>query len=486
MSGVQSSSRAASAAVWFLAAVTLYFAAQLALRLILGGALETDEAEMMVMTPGLRLGYGPQLPLYNWLQVLLFEVFGRSLFALAFLKNLLLWGTYVLLFLGFRLWVPAGHAALAALSVYLVPDIAWEAQRATTHSNMLLLTLAATLAAFLWVLKSGRVAAWLALGLALAAGGLAKYNYWLLPLGLGLAALSLPALRPRLLTPRALIAPGLAAVLLILPYRWMLTHPALAFSSTGKLAMEEGGGGPSLAGLGPLAEGFAALAGLPLLVAGGLALGFRARGVVGAPGHLRPLLTRAALIMMAAIAAGVVAAGVGHITPRWLLPPFVTVVPALYLALTPRLRPRGGVAFGGVLAVLAVLVLAGLAYDRYKPGARRDVDFSALPARLEAVADMAKTPVVAEFYSAGNLARLRPGWRIAPYLAHAAKAFGGETVLFLIREDVPGTLAAGIAQAGWPPGTEGTVLAEGAFDLGFAHSDRTMPFTFALIRMPAP
>ena len=47
------------ASLVFVTAITAYFAVQIGLRLWLGGALETDEAEMMVMTPGLRWGYGP-------------------------------------------------------------------------------------------------------------------------------------------------------------------------------------------------------------------------------------------------------------------------------------------------------------------------------------------------------------------------------------------------------------------------------------------
>ena len=482
---------AAPHAAWFLIAVSLYFAAQIVLRLILGGALETDEAEMMVMTPGLRLGYGPQLPLYNWLQVALFALFGKSLFALSLLKNLLLWLTYVLTFAGLRLFMPAGLAVAGALSLFLLPDVAWEAQRATTHSNMLLVTCAATLAAFFWTLKSGRWAAYVALGLALGLGGLAKYNYWLVPLGLYAAGLSIAALRPRLLCARMAVVPVIAGLVLAAPYGWMLRNPELAFSSTHKLKMAQAAQPSSglASGLPALFEGMAALAVLPALVALALYLAFRSRAAGAASERAEAaavrLLWRASALVALVLAAGVVAAGVGHVTPRWLLPLAFLAVPALFVGLFGRLAGRGPLAYYAVLGLLAVAVMTGLCFDRYKQTARRAVDFAPLPGRLQQIADMSHTPVVAEFFVAGNLARSQPEWRVSPYLAFAAPRFGGETVLFLSRQGIPPDLPSGMAQAGWPREASAEVLEQGEVVLGFDSSDKPLPLSYWLVRTPA-
>ncbi|MBC56308.1 MAG: hypothetical protein CL814_05170 [Confluentimicrobium sp.] len=472
----------------FVAAITTYFALQTVLRLWLGGALETDEAEMMVMTPGLRWGYGPQLPLYNWLQWVLFELFGRDLFALSLLKNLLLWATYLFVFIGLRLFVPAGVAAAGALSLYLIPDVAWEAQRATTHSNMLLFTSAITLAAFLWVLKTGRWAAYGALGLAIGLGGLAKYNYWLVPIGLIAAALTLPAFRARVLSPRLLLSLGIAGLVLAGPYGWMLRNPGLAFSSSGKLAM---GTAPGLAeqaldGLGQLLAGAAILSVLAVIVGAIVWAVGRGRRAGDPPPPVAALLLRAGAVVLVLMAMGVVAAGVGRITPRWLLPLVFLAVPGGAVWLGARMRPRGGVAFAAILAVLALAVLTGLGFDRYKDRARRAVDFTPLPEVLAGVAPQPGTPVVAEFYAAGNLARLRPDWRIAPYLPFAMREFGGGPVLFVLRENTPETLEQGLREAGWDDPGDPQILEQGAFTLTFTTSGEAMKMRYYLVDTPGP
>ncbi|RAP41271.1 hypothetical protein BYZ73_11380 [Rhodovulum viride] len=469
----------------FLFAITAYFALQVVLRLVLGGAYETDEAEMLVMTPGLRLGYGPQLPLYNWLQLGLFDLLGRSLAALSLLKNGLLWLTFLLVFLGVRLWRPAGVAALGALSLFLVPDIAWEAQRATTHSNMLIATSAATLAAFLWAMRSGGWPAWIALGLAVGLGGLSKYNFFLVPVGLLVAGLTLAPFRARILTRRALIVPAIAAAILAGPYGWMVQNRDLAFSSVGKLRLETDGARAALPdGLVMLPGGMLSLLALPLLVAA-LAWAFGRRRAEPDPvGPLPALLLRAGAVVAVLMALGVWLAQAGTVTARWLLPLAFLAAPGLFLALAPRIGPAARRGIFAAAAVFAVLVCAGLTYDRFKEGARRDVDFTGLPAHLAAIEGAEGVPVIAEFYTAGNLAAAEPDRRIAPYLPVAAHRFAGGPVLFLMRETVPRDLAAGLAQAGWPPGTEPEVLAEGDFTLPYRHSEAEMPFRYVLARTP--
>ncbi len=471
----------------FFAAITLYFAVQVVLRLTLGGALETDEAEMMVMTPGLQLGYGPQLPLYNWVQVILFDLFGRSLFALAVLKNLLLWATYALMFLGLRLWMPARLAAVGALSLFLLPDVAWEAQRATTHSNMLLATSAAALAAFLWVLETGQSRAYVALGVAIGLGALAKYNFWLVPVGLVLATLSMAEFRARLVTLKSLVTVGVALAILALPYKWMLDNPSLAFSSTGKLAIKDDSDALQVlvSGISDLFSGYAVLMILPLLVLGGLYLACRSNTRVAhpAPAILR-LLTRAAIVLAVIVAVGVALAGVGHVTPRWLLPVVFFAVPALFIHLFGRLSAAPDRSFAIVLLVLAGIVFVGLGFDRYKDRARRAVEFAPLAQALAEVMPSDQTPVVAEFFTAGNLARMQPRWRIAPYLGFAAPQFGGETVLFVLREKVPTNLKSGMRQAGWPAELQPEVLSKGALDLPFDSSDKTLPIRWMLVKTP--
>ncbi|MBK5934806.1 dolichyl-phosphate-mannose-protein mannosyltransferase [Rhodovulum imhoffii] len=464
----------------FVLALTVYFAAQAGLRLALGGALETDEAEMMVMTPGLAPGYGPQLPLYNWFQIGLFELFGRSLFSLALLKNLLLWGSYLFLFLGLRLWIPAGAAALGAMSLFLLPDLAWEAQRATTHSNILFTTSMATIAAFLWAMRDGSRRAWVVLGVALGLGGLSKYNFWMVPGALALAALTLPQMRAGMLCRRALIAPALAVLVVAIPYGWMVQNPDLAFSSASKMRLN-GASADWVRGVRMAAAGGLTLMAPALLAAGAMwVFGRRRAKETTAP--VPALLLRAAVLLLLIILLGIWQANVGHVTQRWMLPVAFLAVPGIFVWLAPRTGPRAVSGFCLLIALIALLVMAGLSYDRFKEGARRDVEFAPLPERIETIAP--NTPVIAEFFTAGNLARLRPGWQVAPYLGFARARFGGQRVLFLLRENVPPSLETGLQQAGWPSDSANRTVDAGSFTLPYGHSEAALPLRWYLVDVP--
>ncbi|KGB80377.1 hypothetical protein JT55_19455, partial [Rhodovulum sp. NI22] len=172
--------------------------------------------------------------------------------------------------------------------------------------------------------------------------------------------------------------------------------------------------------------------------------------------------------------------------PRWLLPLVFLAVPGGAVWLGARMRPRGGVAFAAILAVLALAVLTGLGFDRYKERARRAVDFTPLPEVLAGVAPQPGTPVVAEFYTAGNLARLRPDWRIAPYLPFAMREFGGGPVLFVLRENTPETLEQGLREAGWDDPGDPQILDQGTFTLTFTTSGEAMKMRYYLVDTPGP
>ena len=53
---------------WLWGLLLLYFGAQVVARLWVSDALELDEAEQVLWTQQLALGYGTQPPLYTWLQ----------------------------------------------------------------------------------------------------------------------------------------------------------------------------------------------------------------------------------------------------------------------------------------------------------------------------------------------------------------------------------------------------------------------------------
>ncbi|MCK5352570.1 glycosyltransferase family 39 protein [bacterium] len=103
-----------------------------------------DETELLVLTQALQPGYGAQLPLYAWLQYLSFSLFGVNLFALSLLKYTLLFSTYLCVMkVAQRVLNDEMGAAIATLSLFLIPQVAWESYR--TLSNTVLATFMAAL-----------------------------------------------------------------------------------------------------------------------------------------------------------------------------------------------------------------------------------------------------------------------------------------------------------------------------------------------------
>ncbi|PTQ73420.1 ArnT family glycosyltransferase [Celeribacter persicus] len=457
----------------FFLAITAYYVLQIVQRLAMGGGLEADDGEMLMMTPGMQWGYGPQLPFYNWLQVGVFAILGKTLFGITFLKHFMLWATFALLFVGLRAWLPAKQAAIASLSLFLIPDIAWEAERITTHSNAMLAAISGTFAGFLWVMRTGRWRDWIWLGLAVGIGGISKYNYWVVPAALVLVALTMPEPRKALRSPRALIVPVMAAAFCIGPYLWMQANARLAMASAHKFELDESPTALLPEGVIEYLGGLVALLMLPLIVAGVMHLLSRkaSRNQNTAP-WLPGLMLRMALLSMVVGLAVVWFSGAGKVTTRWLLPIVIPLVLAIYLTLAQRISRKATIAFTLSLALLAVGVFAGLAHDRYKDGARRDFDFEGLAQHIEALKLPPDTVIVSGFYLGGNLALLRPDWDIASTLPTSMQDRDAPHVLFVSRYDED--LVARAVSVGWN-GIETAVFEPREhIELPAHHSDATL------------
>ena len=219
-----------------------YFALHVILRWLVSDSMQTDEAEQVLVTQVWLWGYGSQPPLYTWLQIPLFAIFGVNLFALALLKNCLLFCIYLFTYLtGREIFRETRPALLAAFSLFSIVLFAWESQRDQTH--LVLATAVATATLYVAVrLTKSRAAGWYCLlGLLAGLGVLSKYNYAAMIVSLLLAAISLPALRPAFLSPNMLLT--VACFLLILaPHAyWAVTNPELLFSQSNKFKIPESG-----------------------------------------------------------------------------------------------------------------------------------------------------------------------------------------------------------------------------------------------------
>ena len=78
-----------SAPVWAhpLFWLAFFALAHIVVRVAASPALKWDEAEQMLWTQQLSMGYGSQPPLYTWLQWLVNQVVGPSVLSLSVLKH---------------------------------------------------------------------------------------------------------------------------------------------------------------------------------------------------------------------------------------------------------------------------------------------------------------------------------------------------------------------------------------------------------------
>ncbi len=337
-----------------------WFAAQVALRMVVSDSLELDEAEQTLAARTLALGYGTQPPLYTWVQHGFFRVFGVSVFALALAKNLMLFGAWTLTLLAARRVTSPRAAWLGTLSMLWLVSLSWDAQRDLTHTVLATTTAAAVVYAFVRVVQRPGVAEYVALGLALGLAALAKYNNVAFAALLAGVALVVPRLRRRVFTVRLAWTIAVAVVVVAPHALWLLGHWQAASAGT----LSKMGADPGHASTAGWLVGFGsallALVGFvtPLWV---VVLAFFGRRAWSAPAdpHARRIARTYLLLFAALLVVLVVAGGVTHFKPRWFVPGLF-VLPAMFFAVRPTLAEgsradayrRATLAFGALIFVL--------------------------------------------------------------------------------------------------------------------------------------
>ncbi len=210
----------------FLLVLALYAAIHIGLRLLLSPVVAIDDSREALFSQTLQRGYlAQQPPLYNWLAWASVQFLGVSATTLVVCRYATLSVLYLFLYLSAAHLLRHGTlAVLAAFSLILVGPFTWDAHTELTHSLAASAAAAATLYALLRVGRSGSTLAYLGLGVAIAAGLLAKFSYGLFVGALLAGAIATPEYRRRVLTPRFGLTVGIA-VLLCLPYAfWFVGH----------------------------------------------------------------------------------------------------------------------------------------------------------------------------------------------------------------------------------------------------------------------
>ncbi|SDW64171.1 Dolichyl-phosphate-mannose-protein mannosyltransferase [Ruegeria halocynthiae] len=402
-----------SADRFWICLFTGYYLLHVVLRIATGGALGLDEAEILLDARQLEWGYGPQLPLYAWLQWAVFQITGPGLLGLSLLKNYLLLATAVTLYLIIRTRRSPLMAGLSVLSLLMLYQISWEAQRALTHSVLVNFCSVLSFAVIWSLIRKPTTRGFVMLGIVVAMGSLSKYNYAVALLAMLLATFSDPASRRSLCSPRLLFSIGIVTVMVTPPFLWLLNNPEHAFSSARKLDMSGEGSTVLVAAQGMVELALAALGfvSLLLIVVGVLWLAFRRQGSFVAADDLMRFMSRTlfwALVLMAII---VLLSGSTNVKDRWLQPFLIYAGPVLVLWLLPHTGAKGTRRFAQVSAVLAGIIALAMLHHNLAGDAKRAAPFEDLTARI-----MTQTSpdsvIAADNWIAGNMAYFAPGHSI--------------------------------------------------------------------------
>jgi 4-amino-4-deoxy-L-arabinose transferase-like glycosyltransferase len=315
--------------------LALYFIVNIVVRVSLPGSLELDEAEQVFYSQWLRLGYGSQPPLYNWLQIAIFTITGKSVFGLSLLKNLLLFSAYLFYWLAARRVLKDRVLQIAAvLGLLTLPQVSFMAEQDLAHTVALIAATALFLYAFYRIIERGDTTGYLIAGLAIGLGFLSKYNFALLPIAALLAVLPERALRDRIFNWRLLLAMALALAIILPHLFWLAGHLDLATAETlrkmkdnrqtaiGLLTM--------LKGFGSLVVALIAFAGLTLAIFAAI---YRRQAwhVLGQRSSQIRITERMLVILLLVLVVIVFYTGTTQVRERW-LDPFLLVLP-LYIGM---------------------------------------------------------------------------------------------------------------------------------------------------------
>jgi lipopolysaccharide core galacturonosyltransferase RgtB len=388
-----------------------YFLMHVLLRSLISSSLQTDEAEQSLVTQVWLWGYGSQPPLYTWLQIPLFAILGVSVFALASLKNLLLFSIYLFTWLSAReIFREAIHAMLATFSLLLIVLFAWESQRDQTHLVLATAIAAATVFVTLRLFKTHRAGWYCLLGGLAGLGMLAKYNYAMVIVSLLLAGWSLPPCR-RALRNRKILLTLACFLLVVAPHaHWAWTNPTLVFSQSNKFEIPRSGDFllASLKGAGRLVKRIGEFVVGPALVYGVLLIRSRKLSPSGVDHLPVTLIQRTMLIGLLLCFIVVLAFHVTMIRARWLQPLLISLPLVITAWAQPRLdanRIKAVFALAGLVMLAVPTALYGtVAAARWlgEP-TNLNVPYRALAAQLRA-AGFTRGVIVADGHLvAGNL-----------------------------------------------------------------------------------
>lgn len=344
----------------FFIVLAIYFIIQVILRLITSNSADLDDSEQLVFTQQFQWGYGPQPPLYTWLQILFFKIFTPSILGLSLLKNLLLFGTYAFTYLNARLITRShGLGIAAAASLLFIPQIAWESQRDLTHT--VLATTLATIAFhfFLRLREKSSATNYFFFGASCGFGLLANYNFGAFLLGLLIAAATLPSFRRLIFSLKIYLAVAVCALIILPHVIWAANNfdTVAATSHKFKIQSDKFSLGVLFLGVKNLLAAVGAHIGALIGIIGLLALTSRHSPAEKTSDHEScKLILREVFIVVAVLACGIVMLKITGFRDRWFQPVFVCLPVALVVLFRQQLGKKQIRAIFALASLVAVFV----------------------------------------------------------------------------------------------------------------------------------
>jgi len=328
----------------------LYFALFAVHRLAVSPGLSIDDGIETVHTQILAWGYDPeQPPLYTWLLWGAQRLMGAGLATSLALKYLFLLATLALCYLGARrVLADDRYAALATLSLLVIPPVGQLVHEIYTHTLPLMVLCMAGLLVFLRLIERGAAADYALLGAVFGLGLLSKYSFVAFIPGLLAAGLAQPAIRRRVLAP-GMVVTTLVAAVIVAPYAaWLVAGGAdLPGVYTANLAPEAAADiiASRARGLAQGAQGvfeFLWPIAVPVAILFPAILSRRRAAATGDPAaggadHER-LLRDMLLVGLVILVLGLLLSGATVVKGRW-LHPFLIVAPIYLLARVRRCAP---------------------------------------------------------------------------------------------------------------------------------------------------
>ena len=221
--------------------LVLYFTVQTLLRTITSPVADLDDSEQLLFAQAWHFGYGPDPPLYNWLQHIFLDILGVSIGGIAVFRNILLFCLFVVTFWSaLQVFEEEDLALVTSVVLFFIPQFGWESQRMLTHTVLASTLAITTLGLWFYVLKTKSIVSFVLLGLVCGLGIISKFSYLFFLTGLLGAGLLIEKTRCIIFSKGFLIATAVCILVIGPVLIWMSQNPMLSFASVNKFQMSQG------------------------------------------------------------------------------------------------------------------------------------------------------------------------------------------------------------------------------------------------------